>query len=80
MTVSPTTPTPAYLLRVGTVILESPDHHAVVTRAFGTRRIKVWCRYVWQRETEAQWLLGNFDRDALVEVVNSRPSRRPDED
>jgi hypothetical protein len=64
-----TTPTPAYLLRAGTIILESPDHLAVVTKVYGTKRIKVWCRYVWQRESEVQWQLGTFDPDDLIEVA-----------
>jgi hypothetical protein len=64
--------TPAYLLRVGSLILESPDHPAVVTRVFGVKRIKVWCRYVWQRESEPHWELGTFDRDELVELVAER--------
>ena len=60
--------TPASLIRVGTLVMESPDHLAIVTKRLGVKRIKIWCRYVWQRDYEPQWLLGTFNPGDMIEV------------
>jgi hypothetical protein len=62
---------PASWLRVGSVVLESVDHPAVVTRIArkGNKVVRVWCRYTWQRSNEIEWPLGQFAGEDLVEVV-----------
>lgn len=51
-------------LRVGDVIVESPDCPAVVVqliRPYG--RIRIHARYVWEPRSAPAWVLDEFDRD-----------------
>jgi hypothetical protein len=62
-----TKPVPARLLRVGQIVLESPEHPARITRVTAGVRLWVYARYIWQRETEAEWILGRFRDEDTVE-------------
>jgi hypothetical protein len=64
---------PASWLHVGSVVLESIDHPAVVTRIArrGHKTVRVWCRYTWQRPNETEWPLGQFGPNDLIELATS---------
>jgi hypothetical protein len=65
-----TRPVAVATLRVGDIVLESPEHPARVTRLKGETRINVWCRYVWTPPTDPDWRLGTFAlRDRIEKVV-----------
>lgn len=63
-----TTTVPAAALKVGDVVLESHEHPAMITKiTFSTRNgVTIRCRFVWQRTTEPDWLLGSFPNDARI--------------
>jgi len=58
---------PAGALRVGDVVMEGPEHPAVIARIdhpFGN--VRIMCRYVWQEPYERTWRLGDFHRDHRI--------------
>lgn len=63
--------TPARALREGDVVLEGPEHPAVVVRlsfgAKGAGPIRVWARYIWQPPHERPWLFGEFRPTRLLD-------------
>lgn len=60
---------PARALREGDVVLEGPDHPAVVTRTTSPRRnpVLVYVRYVWQPPYEPPWLMGEYHPDHHID-------------
>lgn len=54
----------AQALRVGDVVLESPDHPATVTRlSYPRHHVTVQARYIWQSPDEPSWTLGTFSNN-----------------
>lgn len=59
---------PARALREGDVVLEGPEHPAVVTRATPHRNpVRIWVRYIWQPPYEAEWLMGKYRPDHHID-------------
>lgn len=53
---------------MGDVVLEGPDHPAIVTSSFKNRLgWQIRARYVWQQPYEAPWLLGSFHPDHKID-------------
>lgn len=61
---------PARALREGDVVLEGPDHPAIVIRPIRTTNpVRVWVRYIWQPPYEASWLMGSYHPDHRIDRV-----------
>ena len=58
---------PARALREGDVVLEGPDHPAVVVRISRSRPVRVHVRYVWQPPYEVPWLMGTYHPDHRID-------------
>lgn len=54
----------ARALREGDVVMEGPEHPALITRlSWNGRTVRVWCRYVWQPPYEVPWPMGVYHSD-----------------
>jgi hypothetical protein len=59
---------PASLIRVGQIVLESDEHPVRITRISHSKNgLNLWCRYIWQRPNEPEWLLGYFYSETKLE-------------
>ena len=58
---------PARALREGDVVLEGPDHPAVVDRVSRSHPVRVYVRYVWQPPYEVAWLMGVYRPDHTID-------------
>jgi hypothetical protein len=59
---------PARALREGDVVLEGPEHPAVVVRIGRTPNpVRVYVRYIWQPLYEPPWLMGEYRPDRHID-------------
>jgi hypothetical protein len=57
----------ARALRVGDVVMESPDHPFLVTRLSRQRGVIVHGRYIWQAKQEPSWMLDQFPSNHIFD-------------
>lgn len=61
-------PVPARDVQVGDVVMEVPDHPAVVTEShMSSRGWLIRARYIWQEQHEPPWLMGHYEKAHLIQ-------------
>lgn len=65
---------PVSTIRPGDVVMQSDEHPVRVSMRKHTqgRELTLYCRYVWQNESEPVWTLGTFRPTALIEKAVKR--------
>lgn len=59
---------PARALREGDVVLEGPEHPAVIARiGSAPNPVRIWVRYIWQPPYEPSWLMGEYRPDHSID-------------
>jgi len=65
---------PVSTIRPGDVVMQSDEHPVRISmRKRGAGRdVTLFCRYVWQTDSEPVWTLGTFHPTALIEKAVKR--------
>lgn len=62
-----TEPVPASAVQPGDVVMEGPDHPAVVADShMSSRGWLIRARYIWQEQHEAPWVMGRYEKDHII--------------
>lgn len=57
-------------LKVGELVLESWQHPARIVRLqYGSGRVHIHCRYIWQASREPWWKLGDYHPADRLEIA-----------